>query len=657
MTRTRFAKFAWILLIYNLVVMVFGAFVRASFSGDGCGPNWPLCNGEVIPTNASVQRLVEFTHRASTGIDGVLIAMLCFWAFRLFAPKAPIRGAAVGVIGLVLAESLAGAWLVKYKLVAHNSSVYRVEAMAVHLTITLLLLAALTFTAVLAHDASEPLSAAEAEDRRVVLRGQGPVMAAVVFGLACVLVLGITGVISALGNQLRPVDNVIQAALAPGANFLNRLEPLHPLIATSVGLYLLLMGGLIIHLRPSPSVKLAVQRLVGVFLFQVGVGVLNIWIKAPIWMQLFHLLSAYACWMALLMVGIEAFRHGAPRRDVETASSPREGVRPTGTALIKEYVALTKPKVISLLLFTTMTAMFAAAHGWPGAGLFWGLLIGGYMSAGAANSINMVIDRDIDGTMKRTSKRPTVTENISSRGALTFGFVLAGLSFATIWAASNLLAAMLSLAGLVFYVIVYTLLLKRRTWQNIVIGGAAGCFPPLVGWAAVTGQLSPLAIVLFAIIFMWTPVHFWALALLIKEDYARAGVPMLPVVRGDRVTVVQITFYGVLTAIVSALPLVEREAGWLYMGVIVLLNAVLLLRCVQLYRIVDRPRAASLYKFSLAYLFLLFLTVAVDRALIGRQPAALPKGQVVSEIFLGRDAERTMSEGIIRTVVTNGSAI
>jgi protoheme IX farnesyltransferase len=213
---------------------------------------------------------------------------------------------------------------------------------------------------------------------------------------------------------------------------------------------------------------------------------------------------------------------------------------------------------------------------------------------------------------------------------------------------------MLSLAGLVFYVIVYTLLLKRRTWQNIVIGGAAGCFPPLVGWAAVTNQLSPLALVLFAIVFMWTPVHFWALALLIKDDYARAGVPMLPVVRGERVTVMQITLYGVLTALVSIIPLVEREMGWLYLGVVVFLNVVLLLRCVQLYRIVDRPRAASLYKFSLAYLFLLFLTVAIDRAPVR---TTAPPRAISADSHVGRQVVRVIQIRTNRMVYRNGPAI
>ena len=185
----------------------------------------------------------------------------------------------------------------------------------------------------------------------------------------------------------------------------------------------------------------------------------------------------------------------------------------------RDYLVLTKPKVISLLLLTTVGAMFIAARGFPGLLPLLGLIVGGYMSAGAAGVLNMIYDGDIDGRMKRTSLRPTVTQVVSTRDALLFAAVLTVLSFVVIWLASNLLAALLSWAGIAFYVLIYTMWLKRTTWQNIVIGGAAGAIPPLVGWAAVTGELSLLAWGLFALVFVWTPVHFWALALMIKDDY------------------------------------------------------------------------------------------------------------------------------------------
>ena len=291
--------------------------------------------------------------------------------------------------------------------------------------------------------------------------------------------------------------------------------------------------------------------------------------------------------------------------------------------LWKDYLMLTKPRVISLLLFTTWAAMVMAARGWPGTILFLLTGLGFYMAAGSAHALNMVIDRDIDQRTERTAKRPVASGRISSRNALIFAAILGWGSFAILWQGANLLAALMAWSGLAFYVLVYTLLLKRRTWSNIVIGGAAGSFPPLVGWAAVTGNLAPLAWLLFGIIFLWTPVHFWALAILIKDDYAKNGIPMLPVVRGERATAIQIIWYAILTMAISLAPFVLRDAsgdammaGWIYFVCALALNGFLLWRSVLLLRHPGKPRASSLFHYSMLYLFLLFLALAVDRATI-----------------------------------------
>jgi protoheme IX farnesyltransferase len=239
------------------------------------------------------------------------------------------------------------------------------------------------------------------------------------------------------------------------------------------------------------------------------------------------------------------------------------------------------------------------------------------MAAGAANAINMVLDRDIDAKMHRTVRRPTVTRELSTTAVLAFAAALSAGSFGVLALAANLLTAALAAAGLLYYVVIYTIGVKRRTWQNIVIGGAAGAFPPLVGWAAVTGELNALAWVLFAIIFVWTPVHFWALALLIKDDYAAARVPMLPVVRGERATVIQISGYAALTAVVSTLPVLHGHVSSAYLVASLCLNGLLLLNTARLAASPDRPRALSLFKFSMAYLALLFLALAIDRSLYG----------------------------------------
>ena len=293
----------------------------------------------------------------------------------------------------------------------------------------------------------------------------------------------------------------------------------------------------------------------------------------------------------------------------------------------RDYLSLTKPKVISLLLWTTITAVFMAARGWPGetfgSGL-WLLMVvsvAGYMSAGSAGVFNMIIDRDIDLKMARTAKRPTTSGLISSRNAAIFGTALQVLSFVMLWVWGTPLAAWMSLAGFVFYVVIYTQWLKRTTWHNIVIGGAAGCFPPLVGWAAVTGDLNLFAGYLFAIIFFWTPVHFWALALMIKDEYREVGIPMLPVVYGDKMTVAQIGLYAIYTVVLSLMPVFFREVGALYFVGGALLGAWLLVLSWRLYRhvmaghAVERKVAVPLYLYSMLYLALLFLLAAADRML------------------------------------------
>lgn len=304
-----------------------------------------------------------------------------------------------------------------------------------------------------------------------------------------------------------------------------------------------------------------------------------------------------------------------PGMEVVTAPSPLR-------ATWRDYLALTKPKVISLLLWTTVTAMFMAAQGWPGLWLLIVVSLAGYMSAGSAGVFNMIIDRDIDLKMARTSKRPTSSGVIGTREAAIFGAVLQVLSFVMLWTWATPMAAWMSLCGFLTYVVIYTQLLKRNTWHNIVLGGAAGCFPPLVGYAAVTGHLNLLAGYLFAIIFFWTPVHFWALALMIKEEYREVGIPMLPVVHGDKLTVAQIGLYAIYTVVLSVMPVYFHALGWLYLISGVLLGGWLLWLAWQLYRHVmagkkvEKKVALPLYLYSMLYLALLFLAGAIDRAVL-----------------------------------------
>ncbi|AEB12689.1 heme o synthase [Marinithermus hydrothermalis] len=605
MKRIRFEWYAWGALAYTLAVIVWGAYVRATGSGAGCGRQWPSCQGEILPRPEALETLIEFTHRVTSGLAWFLALGLLVWALRAFPKGHPVRFGAGLSLFFMTTESLVGAGLVLFEMVADNVSIARAWWMSLHLINTFLLIAALTLTAWWASGGPP-----------VRLKGQGAVGVALGLGLLGTLILGASGAVTALGDTLFPANNLVEGIrqdFSPTAHLFIRLRLFHPLIAVSVGVYLILTASLVSYLRPTPAVRRFAKLLTVLFLVQLGAGLLNLLLLAPVWMQLVHLLLADLVWIALVLLAAAALSQDAlPAVPTPAPASPHAG---TGGATWRDYMALTKPRVISLLLFTTLTAMIIAAGGWPGTGLFLAVALGGYMAAGAANAINMVIDRDIDGRMARTAHRPTVTHRIPSNHALLFAFALTVGSFLILWLAANLLTAALALAGLLFYVLVYTIYLKRRFWNNIVVGGAAGAFPPLVGWAAVTGELSLFAWYLFTIIFFWTPVHFWALALLIKEDYARVGVPMLPVVHGERMTVLQIALYAVLTALISIMPLLLGEVGWFYLSMAALLNLVLLVRSLELYRHPDRPHAVSLYKYSMLYLALLFLAMAVDRAL------------------------------------------
>ena len=281
----------------------------------------------------------------------------------------------------------------------------------------------------------------------------------------------------------------------------------------------------------------------------------------------------------------------------------------------RDLVALTKPRIISLLLVTTIAPMFVA--GSPPWQLVVVVFVGGYLMAGGANAVNMYLDQDIDDRMARTRLRPIPSGRMSPREVLWFGILLATTATYLLAHFANILAAALALAGFYFYVFIYTRWLKRSTPQNIVIGGAAGAFPPLVGWAAVTGRIDLLAVYLFLIVFYWTPPHFWALALLKQRDYDRAGVPMAPLVWGERETMKQMFWYTGVLVPLTLLPVAFGALGVVYLAAAVLLDGALLLGVVRVGRRQQWTAAAwSLYKFSLVYLALLYGAMDADRLLL-----------------------------------------
>ena len=291
------------------------------------------------------------------------------------------------------------------------------------------------------------------------------------------------------------------------------------------------------------------------------------------------------------------------------------GLRRTAAA----YVALTKPRIIGLLLVTTVPAMILARRSVPSAWLIIATLIGGSLAAGGANAMNQYLDRDIDEIMRRTRRRPLPSRLIEPRAALAFGLALGVVAFLWLAFLVNLLSAVLAIAAMGFYVLVYTMWLKRSSPQNIVIGGAAGAMPALVGWAAVTGRVGVPAAVLFAIVFLWTPPHFWALALRYERDYAAAGVPMLPVVAGTRATTRQIVGYSVALAAASLALYPIARMGLIYLSSAIVLDGLLVGGAVRLMRRATAARRIALFRFSIVYLAVLFAAVAVD-ALVRVRP-------------------------------------
>jgi protoheme IX farnesyltransferase len=405
------------------------------------------------------------------------------------------------------------------------------------------------------------------------------------------------------------------SALPPG-NALAALPWAHRALAFA---FLALLLALAIRLnRPSDRFGQPMRRWIAVVLgttvVQIGVAAAMVLELLPPSLRAAHLLIGTMVWAALVVLLFHSRRTGSPQPELEAPDT--KGAASTRPSVLADLVTLTKPRIISLLLVTTVAPMFITPAGLPSASLIFWVILGGYLMAGGANTINMWFDRDIDDKMTRTRSRPIPSGRIPATLGLAFGVTLALLAFAIFWYQVNSLSAWLALGGLLFYVFVYTIWLKRSSPQNIVIGGAAGAFPPLVGWAAMTGRLDLAAVYLFAIIFYWTPPHFWALALIKQGEYARAGVPMMPVVRGEARTKFEMLAYTLILLPLTLMPTFFGALGIFYGVVAALLGGRLLWYCIQLLREkTNGPVAWRMYRYSLLYLALLFVAMGVDRAL------------------------------------------
>jgi len=368
---------------------------------------------------------------------------------------------------------------------------------------------------------------------------------------------------------------------------------------------LALLGGVALAARfghpDRRGLAVASALALGVFVIQIGLGGV--------------LALTDAAWARGLHVGLGAVSLAIAT--VAAATCFKQG-RPVPRGAWHDYVTLTKPRIMSLLLLTAAGGMLVGAGSVPSAGLLAATLGGLALACGGASALNHVLDRDIDRLMgKRTRDRPVAAGRIPPARALEFGLALSALSFVVLASFANVLAALLAVFGNLFYVLVYTRWLKRSTPQNIVIGGAAGAVPPSVGWAAATGNLALPALLLFLIVFFWTPPHFWALEILIRREYAAARVPMLPVVKGEPETARSIVRYTLLLIAVTLLPFLAHTVGWLYLASALILGGLFLLLAVKLLRDTTPARARRLFTYSLAYLALLFVALAVDPIVLG----------------------------------------
>jgi heme o synthase len=319
--------------------------------------------------------------------------------------------------------------------------------------------------------------------------------------------------------------------------------------------------------------------------------------------QIFHTLTAVALWIALVALAVAA---GFLAKD-SVAFPPLDVSR-----RLKDFLVITKPLIVGLLLVTTFAGLVAGGKAWPSFSLLFWTLLAGALAAGGSGAINQYIDRDLDKNMQRTAKRPMAAGRMTPAEGLAFGLALCVISFYLMAGLVNFLAAFLSLAGMIYYVVLYSVLLKKATVQNIVIGGGAGAIPPMVGWAAATGRLDVPAWILFMIIFMWTPPHFWALALVRRNEYARAGVPMMPVIRGEAETRKQMLIYTVILVALSLSMSVFHFAGNVYLVSALVLGAGLLVAAWRVYRTDSNKIAWQMYRYSSMYLMFLFLALVVD---------------------------------------------
>jgi protoheme IX farnesyltransferase len=592
--RLRLRPLAVATAVATIVLFAIGGLVRGSGSGLGCS-TWPACEpGRLFPSG-TIHSLIEFSHRLAVVVVTVLTILTAAAAIAARPPRRILVPALVA-FPLVLIQ----AWLGRI-VVLRDLDPWWVTAHFV--TGLLLILDVVVLASVVARDTGARLAPTDRSFARL-----SATTVAVVAGL---LLVGTY--VRASDAQLVFTDwPLMEGRLMPALGGAATAMFLHRVLA-AIGLLLVLWTAIRARAVPvrDPWIVRLSTTAVALFAAQILVGAANVWTRLRPWAVVAHVALSVLIWASIVALATISMRSGAMAEGTGAADGA-----PSGRASLRDrvsaYYRLTKPRIVLLLLITTVPAMVLAAGALPSPWLVLVTLVGGAMAAGSANAINMYLDRDIDAVMRRTRQRPLPAHAIAPIDALRFGFVLGAVAFYLLAIAVNVLAAELALAAIAFYVFVYTMWLKRSTAQNIVIGGAAGAMPALVGWAAVTGTLAWPAVVLFAIVFAWTPPHFWALALRYSGDYAAAGVPMLPVVRGDAETRRQILLYSLVLFAVTLVLVPLGHMGPVYTAAAVVLGGVFVYRALVVWRTEDARSARRLFTYSIAYLGALFAAVAAD---------------------------------------------
>src|SRR5438132_6876623 len=586
-------RIAWIAVCFTYFLVALGGTVRTTDSGLSC-PDWPLCYGRAY-VSIDYHTFLEQFHRYIASIVSVLVIALAISALIWARKERQVLIPALIAPFFLAIQIVLGGLTVLWKLPP--------TIITAHLGTALVIFAMVITVAVMSGKA-KPGKEHPAKTRKFARLAM--TNALLVYGL----MLSGSYVVGSGATLACPGWPLCGAAPQWAVQFhLADINSFHRLVATFVGLVLIWTLLSAWRRRNVAPGQAWVALVAGVlFVTQAAVGGLIVLLRRPDFVAGLHLALATAVWGCLVLLAVLAARQlraapqGAELEELAEEKKPAGPIQQT----ISSYIDLMKPHVTVLLLGTTVAAMAIAHQGLPPPGLVLATLLGGAMAAGSANCINCYIDRDIDQIMGRTQRRSLPSGRVQPGQALIFGIVLGIGSFVILSAFVNLLSASLACSAILFYVFVYTLGLKRTTAQNIVIGGAAGAVPVLVGWAAATNTLTLPAVWLFAIIFYWTPPHFWALSLLIQKDYEKASIPMLPVVMGERETRKQILLYSLLLLAVTMILFAMHAMGYFYLLVALVLGGILIYMAIRLIRDQSKKWASTFFWYSNCYLALIF---------------------------------------------------